>query len=56
MKTWADARKELFTPEEIVERDARVAAISKLIDARNEKIITQEQFEKMIEKYTPTGD
>lgn len=44
---WADFRKELFTPEEIAKSDLRVALISELIKARNEKGITQRQLEEL---------
>ena len=36
-----EIEKEIFTPEEIAESDLRVALISELIDARNEKEISQ---------------
>ena len=38
---WDDFEKEIFTPEEIAESDLRVALISELIDAKNEKGISQ---------------
>ena len=41
MKTWEDAKRELFTPEEVAAGKARVAVLTALIDARNEKKITQ---------------
>ena len=39
--------KEIFTPEEIAESDLRVALISELIDARNEKGISQRELEQL---------
>lgn len=45
--TWEDARKELFTPEEIAASDLRVALIGELIKARQEKGISQRELEKM---------
>lgn len=44
---WDDFEKEIFTPEEIAESDLRVALISELIDARNEKGITQRELEQL---------
>ena len=44
---WDDYEKEIFTPEEIAESDLRVALISELIDARNEKGITQRELEQL---------
>ena len=38
---WDDFEKEIFTPEEIAESDLRVALISELIDAKNEKGTSQ---------------
>ena len=46
-REWGDARKELFTKEEIAESDLRVALIGELIKARNEKGITQKELEVM---------
>lgn len=45
--SWEDFEREIFTPEEIAESDLRVALISELIDARNERGITQRELEKM---------
>ena len=45
--TWDDARKELYTPEEIMASDLRVALIVELIKARNEKGISQKELEKL---------
>ena len=45
--TWAELRKEIFTPEEIAESDLRVAIIGELIKARNEKGISQKKLEEL---------
>lgn len=45
--TWDDLEKELCTPEEIAESDARVAIINALIQAREEEGITQKQLEEL---------
>lgn len=45
--SWEDVRKELFTPEEIAESDLRVAIMSELIKARNEKGISQRKLEEL---------
>ena len=45
--SWDELEKELFTPEEIAESDARVAIINELIKAREENGITQKQLEAM---------
>ena len=45
--SWDELRDELFTPEEIAESDLRVAIITELIKARNEKGITQKQLEEL---------
>jgi len=47
MRKWSDVRKELFTAEEIRESDLRVAIISELITARNEKRISQRELEQL---------
>lgn len=44
---WNDFRKEVFTTEEIAESDLRVALITELIKARNEKGITQRELEEL---------
>ena len=44
---WADMQKEFFTPAEIAESDLRVSLIAELIEARNEKGITQKQLEEL---------
>ena len=45
--SWDELEKELFTPEEIAESDARVAIINEMIKAREENGITQKQLEVM---------
>ena len=45
---WAEVRKEIFTAEEIAESDSRVAVISELIKARQEREINQKQFEEFV--------
>ena len=47
MRKWSDARKELYTAEEIRESDLRVSIISELIRARNEKNISQRELEQL---------
>ena len=44
---WDDVRKEIFTPEEIAESDLRVALISELIKARQQKGFSQKKLEEM---------
>ncbi len=44
---WEDIEKEIYTPEEIAESDLRVALMSEIISARNEKGITQAELEKL---------
>ena len=45
--TWAELRKQLFTPEEIAASDFRVALIGELIKARQEKGLSQKQLEEL---------
>ena len=45
--SWGEVRAELFTPEEIAESNLRVALIGELINARQEKGITQKELERM---------
>lgn len=45
--SWDDLEKQLFTPEQIAESDARVAIINEMIRAREEEGITQKQLEVM---------
>ena len=47
MKKWSDTEKEIFTAEEIRESKLRVAIISELIKARNEKNLSQRELEKL---------
>ena len=47
MKTWNQVRQELYTPEEIRESDLRVAIISELIKARQEKNLSQRELEQL---------
>jgi predicted transcriptional regulator len=47
MRKWSDVREELYTAEEIRESDLRVAIISELIKARNEKQISQRELEQL---------
>ena len=44
---WEDIEREIYTPEEIAESDLRVALMSEIITARNEKGITQTQLEEL---------
>ena len=48
MEKWSDIEKELFTAEEIRESNLRVAIIGEFIKARDEKQISQKEFEKLI--------
>ncbi|MBP5161687.1 MAG: helix-turn-helix transcriptional regulator [Spirochaetales bacterium] len=45
--TWEEARDEIYTPEENLASDLRVALMVELIKARNEKGISQKQLEQM---------
>lgn len=45
--SWDDFEKENFTPEEIAASDLRVALISEMIKAREEKGITQKKLEEL---------
>ena len=45
--TWEDVRKQVFTPEEIVESDFRVALISKLAKDRQCKELSQEELKEL---------
>ena len=46
-RSWDDAKSELFTKEELSVSEIRVALISELIKARQEKGITQKDLEKL---------
>jgi len=43
-RSWEEAEKELFTPEEIAASELRVAIIGELIKARQEKGLTQQKL------------
>ncbi len=45
--SWDDFEAEIFTPEEIAESNLRVDLICALIEARNNKGITQKELEKL---------
>ena len=45
--TWDEARNEIYTLEENMASDLRVALMVELIKARNEKGISQKQLEQM---------
>ncbi|MDR2546622.1 MAG: helix-turn-helix transcriptional regulator [Lachnospiraceae bacterium] len=47
MRTWKEARADIYTTEEIIESDLRVAIIGELITARNEKNISQRELERL---------
>ncbi len=44
---WQDFRKEIFTPEELKESDLKVAILGELIEAREQKKISQKQLEEL---------
>ena len=44
---WDNFEKELCTPEEIEESNLRVALISEMIEARNDKKISQQKLEEI---------
>lgn len=46
-RSWEEARKELFTPEEIAASDLRVAIVGELIRARQEMGVSQKKLEEM---------
>lgn len=46
-KKWDDIEYEIYTPEEISESDLRVELMSEIINARNEKGITQTELERL---------
>ena len=43
--SWEELRLELMTPEERAESDAKVKALSELLDALDAGIMTQEEFD-----------
>lgn len=45
--TWEHVRKEMFTPDEIVESDLRVALIGEITKARKKMSISQKQLEEL---------
>ncbi len=45
--SWEDARKRLFTPEEIAASDLRVAIVGEIIRARHEHGISQKRLEEL---------
>ncbi|WP_279223369.1 helix-turn-helix domain-containing protein [Megamonas hypermegale] len=45
--SWDDFEKEVFTPDEIRASDLRVALISEMIKAREEKGISQKKLEEL---------
>lgn len=45
--SWDEIRNQLYTPEEIAASDLRVGIICELIDARQEKGISQKKLEKL---------
>ena len=46
-QTWDEVRAELYTADEIRESDIRVAIMSELIRARNERGISQRELEQL---------
>jgi ribosome-binding protein aMBF1 (putative translation factor) len=46
-RTWDEIEKELFTPEEIVASDLRVAIMIELSNARKEQGISQRKLEEL---------
>lgn len=46
-RSWEDAQKELFTPEEIAASNLRVAIIGELIKARQKEGLSQKQLERL---------
>ena len=42
--SWEDVKKELFTPEEIIEIETSAALMGELIEARHKKGISQKHF------------
>ena len=45
--TWDELRQELFTPEEIAASNLRVAMMVELVNARNERGISQKKLEEL---------
>jgi len=46
-RAWSEARKELFTPEEIAASDLRVAMMIEIANARKARGISQRQLEEL---------
>jgi len=44
---WKDVRKELFTTEEILESDLRVALMGEIIKARHDEGLSQKKLEEL---------
>jgi ribosome-binding protein aMBF1 (putative translation factor) len=44
---WKDVRKELFTSQEIAESNLRVALVSEIIKARQDKGLSQKKLEQV---------
>ncbi len=53
--SWDEFEKRVFTAEEIMESDLRVAMISELIRARNDQGITQKQLEEASSVYATSN-
>jgi len=45
--TWDELRRELFTTEEIIASDLRVSIMLELVNARNERGISQKKLEEL---------
>ena len=45
--TWEEVEEQIYSPEERAASDLRVAFLCALIDARNEKKITQKELENL---------
>ncbi len=45
--TWEDVEEQIYSPDERAASDLRVAFLCALIDARNEKKITQKELENL---------
>ena len=45
--SWKDVEKEIFSQEEIIESNLRVALVGELIKARKEKGISQKKLEEL---------
>ncbi len=47
LSSWESVRKELFTPEEIIESNIRVSLVGEIITTRKELGLTQKQIEEL---------